>query len=148
MISPKIYDFIETSGLFIVRLILAVVFVPAGWGKLQNLEQPISFFDSLGIPLPFIMAPMVGFLELACGVMLLFGVFTRLAALPLIPIMAVAILTAKMDEIIKLKDLTDTTEFLYLAMALMLVAFGPGKLSFDMLRISFRKGYSPANHPV
>jgi uncharacterized membrane protein YphA (DoxX/SURF4 family) len=52
-------------------------------------------FAKIGIPYPEIMAPFVGSVEAVCGSLLLLGLFTRLATVPLIITMLVAILSTK-----------------------------------------------------
>jgi len=53
-------------------------------------------FAKIGIPLPDLMASFVGIVEIACGLLLIVGLLTRLAAVPLIIDMLVAILSTKM----------------------------------------------------
>src|SRR2546430_12068320 len=78
----------------LARLAVGVVFAGTGWGKLHHLDKITSFFADLGIPAPGFNAVLVGSAELICGVLLLIGLFTRLASLPLIVVMAVAVLPA------------------------------------------------------
>ena len=115
----------------VARLTLGWVFFQSGWGKLHNLPRVIDYFASLGIPAPQIQAPFSASMELVCGSLLLLGLATRLASLPLIAIMAVAIATAKMPDIHSLSDLFGTEEYLYIALLLWLGAFGGGPISLD-----------------
>lgn len=117
----------------VARITLGVVFIPTGWGKLHHLDQITAYFQQLGIPAAHIQAPVVSFLELACGALVLIGLWTRLAAIPLIGIMSVAILTAKLKELTGLGDLFGTIEWLYLVLALGLAIAGPGAISVDRL---------------
>ncbi|HEY1251238.1 MAG TPA: DoxX family protein [Thermoanaerobaculia bacterium] len=117
----------------VTRLTLGWVFIESGWGKLHNLPKVIDFFRSLGIPAPEIQAPFAASMELLCGVLILLGLCTRLASLPLIVIMVVAIVTARRSELNGISDLFGFIEFLYIAMALWLGAFGAGPLSLDAL---------------
>jgi uncharacterized membrane protein YphA (DoxX/SURF4 family) len=55
----------------------------------------VGRFVKIGIPYPEIMAPFVGVLEIGCGALLLLGLLTRLAAIPMIINMTVAILSTK-----------------------------------------------------
>jgi uncharacterized membrane protein YphA (DoxX/SURF4 family) len=52
-------------------------------------------FARIGIPMPDIMGPFVGVVEIVCGVLLLLGLLTRLAAIPLLINISVAILSTK-----------------------------------------------------
>lgn len=115
----------------VARAIIGYVFVSSGWGKLHNLPKVIDFFKSLNIPVPELHAPVVSGLELVCGAMVLLGVFTQIASIPLIGIMVVAILTAKMGDIKTVSDLVDISEFLYIALLLWLMSEGAGPISLS-----------------
>ena len=86
----------------LVRLLVGlVVFFPAG---LQKLAFPdilgAGRFAHIGIPYPDIMGPFVGTVETFCGALIILGLFTRLAALPLIVIMVVAIVSTKIPIVL------------------------------------------------
>jgi len=120
-------------GPLALRLSLGAVFLGTGWGKLHNLQQVTSFFTDLGIPFPAMNAAMVSGVELVGGTLILLGLLTRFAALPMMAVMAVAILTAKRPEIDGIRSLLAFDEFTYLAGFLWLFVAGPGKASLDAL---------------
>jgi putative oxidoreductase len=120
-------------GPLALRLSLGAVFLGTGWGKLHNLSQLTSFFTDLGIPFPAVQAPVIACIELVGGTLIFLGLFTRLAALPLMGIMTVAILTAKRPEIDGVRSLLAFDEFTYLAGFLWLFVAGAGKASLDAL---------------
>ena len=81
----------------LVRLLVGlVVFLPEG---IQKLAFPdllgAGRFARIGIPFPEIMGPFVGGVEIVCGLLIILGLYTRLAAIPLIVIMVVAIASTK-----------------------------------------------------
>lgn len=81
----------------LVRFIVGlIVFFPEG---LQKLMFPAILgagrFAHIGIPYPDVMGPFVGVFETLCGALVIIGLITRLAAIPLIIIMVVAILSTK-----------------------------------------------------
>lgn len=115
----------------VARLTLGWVFLQSGWGKLQNLDRVVSYFSSLGIPAPGIQAPFVAGTEFVCGALLLAGLATRIAALPLIAVMLVALGTAVADQIGGFSDLLGLAEFLYIVVLLGLAVSGGGALSLD-----------------
>ena len=125
---------IQFVGPLLARITIGAVFVSSGWGKLHNLERVTEFFGDLGIPAPAFNAVFVSYTELVCGALVLFGLATRLAALPLIGTMVVAIITAKLPEVEGLSDLLGTSEFAYLAILTWLVLAGPGRAALDNLK--------------
>jgi putative oxidoreductase len=128
-----VLDRFSWVGPLAVRLSLGAVFLGTGWGKLHNLGQVTSFFTELGIPFPAVQAPMVSAIELVGGTLILVGLFTRFAALPLMGTMIVAILTAKRPEIDGIRSLLAFEEFTYFAGFLWLAVAGAGKASLDWL---------------
>jgi putative oxidoreductase len=115
------------------RLMLGFVFVSAGWMKIHGPERVIGMLTQLNIPSPEIMAQVLAWSELICGVLLLVGLFTRLASIPLIIVMAVALGTAKVAEITSPLTLFALSEFDFILLLLYLVVFGAGTLSLDWL---------------
>src|SRR5881628_321377 len=115
----------------LARLCLGLVFFNSGWGKLHGLPDVIEYFRSLGIPAPEIQAPLAAGTEFICGLMLLLGLFTRIATVPLMVTMIVAILTAKKDEIEGISSLFTFIEYLYVLLLVYLGVNGPGPLSLD-----------------
>jgi putative oxidoreductase len=91
---------LETSGerpIILIRLLVGlVVFFPEG---IQKLVFPALLgagrFQAIGIPWPDVLGPFVGITEIVCGALLIVGLLTRLAAIPLIIIMIVAIVSTK-----------------------------------------------------
>jgi len=80
----------------LIRLAVGGVFLSEGIQKfLYPGENAVGRFTKIGIPAPEIMAPFVGVVEIVCGALILMGLLTRLAAIPLIIDMLVAILSTK-----------------------------------------------------
>jgi putative oxidoreductase len=115
----------------VARLTIGWVFLQSGWGKLHDLPKVVGFFTELGIPAPQFQAPLAATAEFVCGALILIGLFTRVATLPLIVTMTTAILTAKRADIHELSDLFGMAEYLYIALCLYLGAHGAGPLSLD-----------------
>jgi putative oxidoreductase len=123
----------------VARITLGVLFVSTGWGKVHSLPKVTAYFAELGIPFPGIQAPMVSFIELFGGALLVVGLASRLAALPLMGSMAVAILTAQRANVHGLPDLFGLVEWTYLALLLWVALAGPGKISLDHLLFSRKR---------
>ena len=115
------------------RLSVGLLFLSTGWGKAHSLDKVTKFFISLHIPMPELNAVVVAYSELICGSLLVLGLCTRLATIPLIVSMVVAILTAKLADIHNVFDLVGADEFTYLCVLIMLALIGPGKVSLDRL---------------
>ena len=88
-------------AVWLIRLAVAIVFVSEG---IQKFLYPAALgagrFAKIGIPAPSLTGPFIGVVELACGAMILVGLFTRLAALMLLADMTVAILSTKIPILI------------------------------------------------
>ena len=88
----------RASGwVILIRLMVGLaVFFPEG---IQKLIFPESLgagrFTRIGIPFPDLMGPFVGVVEIVCGALIVVGFLTRPAAIPLIVIMVVAIISTK-----------------------------------------------------
>jgi putative oxidoreductase len=120
-------------ALLLGRLAVGLVFLSTGWGKVHNVEKVTEFFTSLHIPAPGLNAVVVGWSELLCGAALVIGLFTRLATIPLMVSMVVAILTAKRGDIHGFFDLIAFEETTYVLVLVMIAILGPGSISVDHL---------------
>ncbi len=85
-----------TRATLLVRLAVGGVFVSSGLVKLLFDNQGAGRFARVGLPDPGALATFVSATEIVCGTLLLLGLFTRLAALPLMIDMVVAIVTTKL----------------------------------------------------
>lgn len=124
---------LDWVGPLLVRLTIGLVFIVTGWGKLHSLDNVTQFFESLHIPAPHANAVFVSSVELVGGLLLIAGLGTRVAAMFLVGVMTVAILTAKLPELHGIIDLVNTIEFTYLAAFVWLLFAGAGKASLDHL---------------
>jgi putative oxidoreductase len=92
----------ESGWAILVRLLVGlVVFLPEGIQKLAYADVlGTGRFTKIGIPFPEIMGPFVGVVEIICGTLIILGLFTRLAAVPLIVIMIVALVSTKLPILV------------------------------------------------
>jgi uncharacterized membrane protein YphA (DoxX/SURF4 family) len=80
----------------LIRLLVGAVFLSEGIQKfLFPATLGVGRFIKIGIPAPQFLAPFVGIVEIVCGTLLIVGFVTRLAAIPLIIDIGVAIVTTK-----------------------------------------------------
>jgi putative oxidoreductase len=115
----------------LARVAVGLVFVNTGWGKLHDLESVTRFLRELGIPHPELQAPFVASTELVCGALLLVGLAARLAAIPRVGTMVVAIATAIWPDVTGLADLLGKVEVLYIVLFAWIAIAGPGAVSVD-----------------
>ena len=121
----------------LIRLTLGVVFIQTGWGHLTHMSDTIQAFrDDFGVPLPELNARIASGTEFFGGILILLGLGTRLAALPLAFTMLVAIATAKRGQLNGFSFDSFTTllgfeEWSYLIMFLTIAIIGPGRISVD-----------------
>ena len=125
------------------RLGVGLLFLSTGWGKVHSIPKVNAFFESLGIPLPGFNAVLVGYSELIGGMLLVLGLATRLATVPLIVSMVVAILTAKLGDLHNVFDLVSFDEFTYLVVLVMILIIGPGDVSLDRFVLRRLVGKEP-----
>lgn len=82
----------------LIRLMIGTVFLSEGIQKfLFPDELGAGRFAKIGLPFPEFLGSFVGAFEIICGILVLIGLFTRLASLPLLIIMLVAIITTKSE---------------------------------------------------
>lgn len=133
----------------LIRIMVGAVFVSEG---IQKFLYPATIgagrFAKIGIPAPELMGPFVGVLEIVCGALLLCGLLTRLAAVPLIGVMIMAIVSTKLPILLgegfwgfELRKLPEygfwsmaheaRTDFSMLLGSLFLLAVGAGPRSLD-----------------
>lgn len=96
MTIKQLLDASGPRAVLLIRLIVGGVFFSEGIQKfLYPAENGAGRFAKIGIPAPEVMGPFVGVVEIVCGALILLGLLTRLAAIPLIINMLVAILATK-----------------------------------------------------
>ncbi len=158
-----IISYLQPVLLLVIRVFFGWLLFRAGQGKWHNVGttdpdamDPVVLFTKLGIPWPQFNAYLVCWTEMIGGLLLAAGLFARAAAISVIIPMVVAYLTAHKDS---LKDFwnnfwqgdqsfTDQAPFPFLYTALIVLAFGPGKLSLDWIlgRLVGRK-LNPEDYP-
>ena len=115
------------------RIVVGWTFMWSGWEKLNALPQITQNFIDWGIPFPSVLTPFVSGIEFFGGLLLLLGLFTRIAAVPLVVVMVVAVLSAKLNQVDSLETLLGFEELAYMALFGWLAVAGPGPISLDHL---------------
>jgi putative oxidoreductase len=95
-IISKILRTDRSKTTILIRLMVGAVFLSEGIQKFLFPElRGAGRFEKIGLPEPEFLGYFVGSFEVVCGALVLAGLFTRLAGIPLIIIMLVAIVTTK-----------------------------------------------------
>jgi putative oxidoreductase len=129
----------------VVRLLVGGVFVSEGMQKfLFPGALGVGRFIKIGIPAPTVMAPFVGVVEIVCGVLVIAGLLTRVAAILLVIDMLVAIATTKIPLLIKsgfwAMAHEARTDYTMLLGSIFLLLVGAGPLSIDARLAGRRQG--------
>jgi uncharacterized membrane protein YphA (DoxX/SURF4 family) len=83
-------------AVLLIRLLVGAAFLSEGIQKFLFPGQlGVGRFVKIGLPMPDLLGPFVGTFEIVCGGLVLLGLLTRLAVIPLLVIMAVALTTTK-----------------------------------------------------
>ena len=115
------------------RLLLSLIFIGGGWGKLMAASATTAYFAKDGLPVPELAYAVAVFVELGVGLALLFGLFTRASGLVLAVWCILTALVAhtnfadKNMEIHFMKNVAMAGGLLYV------FAFGGGAYSLDAL---------------
>jgi putative oxidoreductase len=121
----------ESTGLLLARILMPILFISAGWGKITGYSGTQQYMESMGVPGFFL--PLVILLEFGGGLAILFGFLTRFTALFTA---AFTVLTAFMfhsnfaegvNQLMFMKNLSIAGGFLVLGLV------GPGAYSIDRL---------------
>lgn len=128
---------LQSPLLLAIRLFWGGSFIIAGLGKFIHQEPVIAYFASLGIPFPSFSVDLTATVEIVGGILLVLGLFSRLASIPLFITMLVALLIAEQEAVRMI--LSDPENFIhrqpfsFFFASLLVFAFGPGTISLDYL---------------
>jgi len=120
---------LKDYGLLVLRLILGIFMLTHGWAKLSNFSEMSQGFPAMLGMSPTLGLSLIIFAEFFCSIALIFGFLTRLAVIPLIIGMSVAAFVAHAGAPFNGRELP----LLYLAMYVVLLLTGPGKIALDTL---------------
>ncbi len=128
--NPGTYPNNVSVALLILRVLVGVFMLTHGLGKLETLfgSEPIQFHDPIGVGATASLALAV-FAEVICSILLIIGLATRIAAIPLLITMVVA------ASVIHINDEFGKQEFalLYAIIYLTIIIIGGGKYALDYL---------------
>jgi putative oxidoreductase len=121
------------------RILIALIFVIAGFGKIGGFAGTVGYIASKGLPLPQVVAVLTICIEIGGGLALMFGFHTRWAAFGLAVFTVLAGLIFHnfwaVPEAMKVAQQTNFMKNLSMAGGMLVLAvFGPGALSLDAKR--------------
>lgn len=132
----KIFQTDNAKTIIIIRLMVGAVFLSEGIQKFLFADTlGAGRFAKIGLPNPDFLGPFVGSFEIVCGTLVLIGLFTRFAAIPLLIITLVSIVTTKAALLNNngfwsmLHD--SRTDWAMLLGSIFLIIKGSGKWSLD-----------------
>jgi putative oxidoreductase len=124
------------ASVLLIRLAVGLTFLSEGIQKfIYPGDRGAGRFEKIGLPEPEFLGYFVGSFETVCGALIVLGLLTRLAVLPTIAIMLVAIATTKIP-ILQSEGFWEMahdgrTDLAMLTGSLFLLIVGAGKLSLD-----------------
>jgi uncharacterized membrane protein YphA (DoxX/SURF4 family) len=126
----------EARSFLIIRTIVGLVFLSEGIQKFLFPELVgVGRFAKIGFVNPEFWAYFVSSFEIICGTMILLGLFTRLAALPLLAIMSTALITTKLPILLNdgfwFMAHAARTDFAMFMLLIFLLIYGAGSWSLD-----------------
>lgn len=122
----------------LIRLMVGAVFLSEGIQKFLFADTlGAGRFAKIGLPNPEFLGSFVGSFEILCGILILIGLLTRVASIPLVIIMLVAIATTK-SEVLAEKGFWEMmhgsrTDWAMLLGSIFLLMKGGGRWSIDRL---------------
>jgi uncharacterized membrane protein YphA (DoxX/SURF4 family) len=125
------------AGVALIRLAVGLIFLTQGILKYIDPKMGVVRFTRIGFPHPYFTAHFVGTFEIVCGFLVMLGLWTRAAAVPLLVVISTAIATTKVPELFRAGQgfwfmVSDArTDFAMLFSLVFLIVEGGGAWSLD-----------------
>jgi len=129
-----------SASIILIRLAVGLIFLTQGVLKYRDPNMGSLRFARIGFHYPAFTAHFVGAFEVLCGFLVLVGLFTRLASIPLLIVICTAIATTKLPELHRAGQgfwymVSDArTDFAMLTSLLFLLIAGGGSTALDARR--------------
>lgn len=133
----------------LIRLAAGLIFLTQGILKYIDPKMGVIRFTRIGFPHPYFTAHFVGTFEIVCGVLVVLGLWTRAAAVPLLIVISTAIATTKVPELFRAGQgfwfmVSDArTDFAMLCSLIFLIVEGGGAWSLDARKTLVRGEIPP-----
>ena len=121
----------------LIRLAVGLIFLTQGILKYIDPKMGVARFARIGFPYPYFTAHFVGTFEIVCGLLVLLGLWTRAASIPLLIVISTAIATTKVPELFRAGQgfwymVSDSrTDFAMFCSLVFLIIQGGGAWSLD-----------------
>ncbi len=125
------------ASILLIRLATGLIFLTQGILKFLDPNLGVLRFARIGFSHPYFTAHFVGSFEILCGGLVLLGLWTRVASLPLLVVISTAIVITKLPELTRAGQgfwfmVSDArTDFAMLCSLLFLIFEGGGSWSLD-----------------
>lgn len=128
ILNPGTYSREINIALLFLRVSIGILMLTHGTGKFLTLLDggPVEFADPIGIG-PAASLALAVFAEVFCSLLLIFGIATRFAVIPLLFTMLVAALIVHSDDAFRVKEMA----LIYLSVFISILIAGAGKISVD-----------------
>jgi uncharacterized membrane protein YphA (DoxX/SURF4 family) len=126
-------------AILLVRIAVGLIFFTQGILKYIDPNMGVFRFTRIGFPHPYFTAHFVGTFEVLCGILVLVGLWTRLASIPLLIVIMTAIATTKVPELFRANQgfwymVSDSrTDFAMFCCLVFLIAACGGNWSLDAM---------------
>lgn len=135
-VRKQILDTGSDSKIIFIRVIVGLIFISEGIQKYMVITMlGPAFFSEIGFSNPVFWAHFTGAFEISCGILILMGLLTRVASIPLLIIMIVAFITTKLPLLTTRGFITFAHEyridFSLTVLLILLMIYGGGKWSVD-----------------
>jgi len=130
------------ASVLLIRLAVGLIFLTQGILKYTDPNMGVVRFTKIGFPHPYFTAHFVGAFEIICGCLVLLGIWTRAAAVPLLIVISTAIATTKIPELFRVNQgfwymVSDArTDFAMFCSLIFLILVGGGSYALDARRRS------------
>jgi len=136
MNGQSVNDDIKDWAALLGRMLMAILFVVSGFGKIPGFEGTVGYISHQGLPFPQLLAALAILFELGGGIAIVIGWKTRFAALALALFMIVITpifhrFWGLPPELAMQQQIHFMKNVAVLGGILMLYAFGPGRYSLD-----------------
>jgi putative oxidoreductase len=134
------------ASILLIRLAVGLIFLTQDILKYIDSKMGVARFTKIGFPHPYFTAHFVGTFEIVCAMFVLLGLWTRVAAVPLLIVITIAIATTKVPELVTASQgfwymVSDArTDFAMFCSLLFLIVAGGGNWSLDSLKRGERIG--------